>query len=172
MPFTPLHLGPGMAVKAVGQSKFSLIVFGWAQVLVDIQPLVVILSNEGQLHGITHTFAGGMVIGAAAALSGKYLAEFLLNLFRKKNRPPVKVSWPVAWWSGLLGGLGHVLMDSLIYSDMDPFWPLVKGNPLYTLTNSQMLAFCLYSGMVGLLVYGAVKLVESLKKRISKQGLQ
>ncbi|MFZ3150881.1 MAG: hypothetical protein WA116_04270 [Anaerolineaceae bacterium] len=172
MPFTPLHLGPGMAVKAVGQGKFSLIVYGWAQVLVDIQPLVVILSGEGQLHGITHTFAGGAVLGAAAALSGKYLAESLLNLFRKKSRPPVQVSWPVAWWSGLLGGLGHVLMDSLIYSDMNPFWPFVKGNPLCTLTDSQMLAFCLYSGMVGLMVYSAVKLVESLKKRISGQGLR
>ena len=41
MPFTPLHMGPGIAVKAVLQGSFSLMVFGWAQIVMDIQPLVV-----------------------------------------------------------------------------------------------------------------------------------
>jgi hypothetical protein len=39
MPFTPLHMGPGLAVKAVMQRKFSLLVFGWSQVVIDLQPL-------------------------------------------------------------------------------------------------------------------------------------
>ena len=44
MPFTPLHMGPGVLVKAVFQGGFSLMVFGWAQIVMDIQPLVVLLT--------------------------------------------------------------------------------------------------------------------------------
>ncbi|MFZ3069696.1 MAG: hypothetical protein WA110_01040 [Anaerolineaceae bacterium] len=167
MPFTPLHMGPGMAAKALGQGKFSLIVYGWAQIAMDFQPLVVLLTGKGRVHGVTHTFVMGALLGGLAALSGKYLAEFILNLFRKKDRPRVKVSWSVAFLSGLLGGLGHVLLDALIYTDMEPFWPFVQGNPMSILTDFQMLGFCLYSGLAGLLVYGVVKLVGLLHARQS-----
>ncbi len=104
MPFTPLHMGPGMAVKAVAQERFSLVIFGWAQILVDLQPLVVFLTHEGQTHGVTHTFVGGAVLGAAAAASGKPIAEVLLNLFRKKAKPRLHINWKTAWWSGLVAG--------------------------------------------------------------------
>ena len=75
-------MGPGMAVKAIAQDKFSLIIFGWAQILVDLQPLVVVHTHEGQTHGVTHTFVGAAVLGSVAATSGKPLAEALLILFR------------------------------------------------------------------------------------------
>jgi membrane-bound metal-dependent hydrolase YbcI (DUF457 family) len=153
-----------MAVKAVAQERFSLIIFGWAQILVDLQPLVVILTYEGQTHGITHTFLGGAVLGAAAAASGKPLAEGLLNLFRKKSKPRLQVSWKTAWWSGLVGGLSHVLMDALIYPDMSPFWPFVKGTSMDVFTSRDMTAFCLFTGLAGLLVYFVSRGVEALHK--------
>ncbi len=33
MPFTPFHMGPGTAIKAVTGRHFSLTIFGFAQVL-------------------------------------------------------------------------------------------------------------------------------------------
>ncbi len=42
MPFTPFHMGPGLLIKAVLQGAFSLMVFGWAQIVMDIQPLVTV----------------------------------------------------------------------------------------------------------------------------------
>ena len=39
MPFTPIHLGPGAALKAIGGRHFSFMVFGGSQVLMDIEPL-------------------------------------------------------------------------------------------------------------------------------------
>ncbi len=51
MPFTPFHMGPGIVVKALLQGSFSLMVFGWAQIVMDIQPLFVLISGEGHLHG-------------------------------------------------------------------------------------------------------------------------
>ena len=46
MPFTPFHLGPGAVFKAIGGRHFSFMVFGGAQVLMDIEPLVGILRGS------------------------------------------------------------------------------------------------------------------------------
>ncbi len=58
MPFTPLHMGPGLLIKAALQGSFSLMVFGWAQILMDLQPLFVMWSGAGRLHGFYHTYFG------------------------------------------------------------------------------------------------------------------
>lgn len=39
MPFTPIHIGPEIFIKAHLQGSFSLMVFGWTQVIMDIQPV-------------------------------------------------------------------------------------------------------------------------------------
>ncbi len=49
MPFTPIHMGPGILIKSILQGSFSLMVFGWAQIIMDTQPLVVMLTGEGQV---------------------------------------------------------------------------------------------------------------------------
>ena len=45
MPFTPFHMGPGLAVKAVCGRYFSLVVFGFSQVAIDINRSCVSSSN-------------------------------------------------------------------------------------------------------------------------------
>ena len=51
MPFTPFHLGPGGVLKAVGGRHFSFMVFGGAQVLMDIEVLVRMDLGTPVLHG-------------------------------------------------------------------------------------------------------------------------
>ena len=58
MPFTPLHMGPGIAVKAVMQRQFSLMVFGWSQIVIDLQPLFAMITGKGELHGFSRTYIG------------------------------------------------------------------------------------------------------------------
>jgi len=48
-------MGAGIVVKAVMRNSFSLVVFGGSQIVIDIQPLVVMLTNKGELHGFSHT---------------------------------------------------------------------------------------------------------------------
>ena len=45
MPFTPLHMGPGIFIQALLQGGFSLMAFGWTQIVMDIQPLLVIIDS-------------------------------------------------------------------------------------------------------------------------------
>jgi hypothetical protein len=82
MPFTPFHMGPGIVVKTALQSSFSLMVFGWSQVAIDIQPLVVLLTGKGELHGFSHTFLGATLIGLFCGFTGKHLGEFGLRVIR------------------------------------------------------------------------------------------
>ncbi len=56
MPMTPLHLGPGIFLKAVLRGSFSLMVFGYANILIDLLPLVALTSGSGAVHGWTHTW--------------------------------------------------------------------------------------------------------------------
>lgn len=53
-------------------------VFGGAQVLMDIEPLLGLIQNRLVLHGYTHTLAGALLIGLAAALTGRPISAFVI----------------------------------------------------------------------------------------------
>jgi len=155
VPFTPFHMGPGLLVKALLQGSFSLMVFGWAQIIMDIQPLVVLLTGEGNLHGFSHTYFGATLIGIGSALTGKYAAELGLRIIGQARNLPI--SWPVAFISALIGSLSHVLLDSVMHADVEPFSPFMLNNPLLGfLTVEALHKFCLYSGLLGAGLYFAV----------------
>lgn len=155
MPFTPFHMGPGLLVKALLQGSFSLMVFGWAQIIMDIQPLVVFLSGEGHLHGFSHTYIGATLIGVGSALTGKYAAEFCLRLIGQARYLPI--SWPVAIASAFIGSFSHVLLDSVMHADVEPFSPFMLNNPFLGFVSVGTLhKFCLYSGLFGVGLYFAV----------------
>ncbi len=94
----------------------------------DIQPLVVLLTDEGHLHGFTHTYIGTFVIAAFSALTGKYAAEYGLGFLGLTRQVPI--SWPITIISAYIGTFSHILLDSIMYADMAPFAP-VTGNWLF-----------------------------------------
>ena len=55
MPFTPFPMGAGLAVKAVAERHFSVLMFGWAQVAMDLEPGAGLLLGWERLHGWSHT---------------------------------------------------------------------------------------------------------------------
>jgi len=165
MPFTPVHMGPGLLLKSIFQGGFSLMVFGWAQIVMDIQPLVVLLTGEGPLHGFTHTYVGAGFLAIFSALTGKYLSEFGLKLFRIVKDPGFHIRWRVSFISAFLGSFSHVLFDSFMHSDLEPFYPFTPVNQLHGLISVSMLhKLCLYSGLVGLVLFYSVLLLQFLKR--------
>ncbi len=155
MPFTPIHMGPGILFKSILQGSFSLMVFGWTQIVMDVQPLIVMISGEGHLHGFTHTYIGAVIIAIFAALSGKYLSELglkLLGVSKKIN--PISITWWVVFLSAFIGSFSHVLLDSIMHSDVEPFFPFMMDNQLLGLITVPMLhKVCLYSGLFGAAIY-------------------
>jgi membrane-bound metal-dependent hydrolase YbcI (DUF457 family) len=154
MPFTPLHMGPGILIKALLQSSFSLMVFGWSQVVMDVQPLIVMITGEGHLHGFSHTYTGATLLAIFSALSGKYLSEVGLYLLGLNKLWQVKLSWWVSFLSALIGTFTHVFLDSIMHADVEPFFPLTTSNQFLGLISVQSIhKVCLYSGLVGGLLY-------------------
>ena len=155
-------MGPGILVKAILQGSFSLMVFGWAQIVMDIQPLFVLITGNGQLHGFSHTYIGATLLAVFSALSGKYLSEIglkLLGISKKENR--IKIRWWISFLSAFIGTYSHVALDSIMHSDVEPYYPLPKENGLLALINvHQLHQLCIYSAMVGAIIYYSVQYVR------------
>jgi len=166
MPFTPIHMGPGILFKAIFQGSFSLMVFGWSQIIMDIQPLIVLFTGEGHLHGFTHTYVGAVLLAIFSALSGKYLGEFALKLMKVTKEKEITILWKVSFFSATLGCFSHVLLDSFMHSDIQPLYPFTLSNPLLDVITTTMLhKICLYSGLVGIvLFYLVIWFKKSAKK--------
>lgn len=151
-------MGPGILVKAILQGSFSLMVFGWAQIVMDLQPLFVLVTGNGHLHGFSHTYVGAGLLAVLSALSGKYLSEVglkILGISKKGN--PIKVSWWVSFLSAFIGTYSHVVLDSIMHSDVEPYYPLSQENGLLGLiTALQLHQLCIYSALVGAIIYYSV----------------
>ncbi len=152
-------MGPGILIKAILQGSFSLMVFGWAQIIMDIQPLVVLITGDGHLHGFSHTYLGAFLLAIISALSGKYLSEFGLIILRVAKRSnPIKITWWIAFISAYIGTISHVALDSIMHVDVEPFYPWFKNNPFFGFLNiAEIHKLCLYSGLVGAGIYYLVQ---------------
>ncbi len=159
MPFTPLHMGPGLLIKSVLQGSFSLMIFGWAQIAMDIKPLIVMINGEGHIHGFTHTYIGASLIAIFAAITGKYLSEFGLKFFEIPTPNSGKIFWWVSFLSAFIGTFSHVFLDSIMHADVQPFYPISLLNGLHQYISVGLLhKFCIYSGLIGAAIYYLVSL--------------
>jgi hypothetical protein len=156
VPFTPLHMGPGITVKAVMQRRFSLMVFGWSQIVIDLQPLFVMVTGKGELHGFSHTYVGATLIGLFCALSGKYLGELGLRILGEPRHLPI--SWPVSFASAYIGTYTHVAIDSIMHADIQPLAPFTEDSVLHGIISIEALHLvCVSSAVIGGLVYYVVE---------------
>jgi hypothetical protein len=103
MPFTPIHMGAGLLIKPLMLRGFSLMVFGWSQIAMDIQPLVNMILGIYPIHGISHTYIGATLIAIFCGYTGKYLGEFGLKLIKEESYLPI--SFKVAFTSAFVGTL-------------------------------------------------------------------
>ncbi len=162
MPFTPLHLGPATVVKAVVKEKFSLTVFGLAQLLMDIQPLAAMLGADIELHGLSHTYVGATLIGLISGLAGRpfrrklwhYLGFQIQFPGQRIIRLNPNISWPIIMISAFFGTYSHVFLDSFMHADLTPYYPLAIENTwVHIFSIEQLYAFCFWSGLIGSGVY-------------------
>jgi hypothetical protein len=153
VPFTPFHLGPGAAFKAIGGRHFSFVVFGGSQVLMDIEPLVRMILGTSILHGPTHTLIGALFIGALASITGKPIGNFALRVLDIPHRP---ITWRASGIGGFVGTFSHVAFDSVMHDDVRPWWPFFDGGSLLGIVSLGALhLICLALGAVGAIVLAA-----------------
>ena len=148
MPFTPFHLGPGAVFKAVGGDRFSFMVFGGSQVLIDLEPGLRLMTESVPLHGFTHTLIGALLIGTFAGVIGKPISERVLY---GMDIPCHGVTWTVSFMSAYIGTVSHVILDAIMHWDVKLAYPFALSNPLLGLISDGWLnLLCLACGVLGI----------------------
>ncbi|MGH1461127.1 MAG: metal-dependent hydrolase [Neptuniibacter sp.] len=120
----------------------------------DIQPLFVLITGEGHLHGFSHTYIGASLLAILAALSGKYLSQLGLKLLKISAPRAANIPWWVVFTSAFIGSYSHVFLDSIMHYDVQPFFPIYLSNSFLGMVSvSTLHKICLYSGLIGAAIY-------------------
>ena len=141
MPITPLHMGPGMVLKAALGRRMSVVAFGLSQVVIDVEPLLAFLLGWTVLHGWTHTVLGATLIAAAVAAVGRRPSEWIVRRWNRELRyhkldrfqSPEAITVGQVACGAFIGTWSHVAIDSLMHPDLRPFAPFSQARPLLDL---------------------------------------
>ena len=175
MPFTPFHMGPGLAAKAALGRRFSVPLYGFMQVAIDGEVLAgYMLRGDLSFHKITHTFAGATAVAAVTLLLLRPSLGLGMRLWNRVTRAmpgsalhmEPRLSPLAAALSAFGGAWGHVLLDAPTHSHMEPLVPIAKGNPLDGKVSQQrVVGWC-----IGLAVIGSAAILASSRGRRRRQG--
>jgi len=167
MPFTPFHLGPALFFGLVLFAFIDFPTFLVANVIVDLEPFVVIfLGLDYPLHGFFHSFIGGTIVAVILAFVMFRLSnitERVMKLFHLEQT----ASWRRIMVASLLGVYSHILLDTPLYPDIRPFYPF-DVNPFFfsdVFIAIYVYMFCIFSLLTGIIIYIVKLAVQAIKKR-------
>jgi len=139
MPLTPFHFGPSATVAIPLYNKIDVFVFVLANVVIDIEPLIVMTNKlHYPLHGYAHTLIGAIILGSVWGIIAWIFRAPIKTIVQDVFRFPFKPSKGKMILSGILGACFHVLLDSPLYSDIKPFYPSTY-NPMFGLIGHSLM---------------------------------
>jgi hypothetical protein len=170
MPFTALHLGPALVVGLPFRKWMHLPTFLLANVVLDIEPLIVLLFGLNYpVHGYLHTFLSATIIGFLLGFAMFNLEQPMRGIYLKTQLETKKVLPLRAFLIAGIGGTAlHVLFDALIYVEMNPFSPLV-GNPFlsFHLSSLSVYLLCFWLCIFGVACYFLLIAYSKLKRKVT-----
>jgi len=165
MPLTPFHLGPALFLGLVFFSFLDFPTFLLANVIVDVEPMLVFLLDlDYPLHGFFHSFLGGTLAALLLAfIMMKIRGAFSgwLRFFKLEQEYSLKSILAAS----LSGVYIHILLDSRMHVDIKPFYPL-DLNPFLgrgILVGFEVYTICIWMAILGVIVYG-IKLFLTTRK--------
>ncbi len=170
MPFTPFHLGPALAVKSLARKYFSFTLFGFSQIMIDLEPGYYLFKNQWPVHRFLHTYVGATLVLAVALLIGKPICEIALRIWNatvdlgSRFYINARISWLAAVTAAVTGVYSHVFLDSIMHSDIRPLAPFAESNSLlHAITLGHLHLFCIYTGLFGLVVLFLTNMLRGKK---------
>jgi membrane-bound metal-dependent hydrolase YbcI (DUF457 family) len=153
MPFTPYHFGPSGFIGLVFKKWIDIPVFLLANVAVDLEPGIVLLFDLNYPeHGFCHTFLFGTAVGLIWGTLA-YPARSIFGRLMRLIALPYQTNLSKMLLSAVLGVWLHILLDSLCWSNIQPFWPF-HANPLLNLmTVKTVYMLCTMSFVPALFMY-------------------
>ena len=172
MPITPFHFGPAVAAKAISPGYFSFLVFGFTQLVIDAEPAYFIARGDWPIHRFFHTYLGATVAAVFAVALGRPLGELVIGVWNRRLRPSLRSRLEVApripliaaASGAFLGAYSHILLDSVMHSDIRPFSPWSDRNGVLGLMSIGQL-YLLCSGFA--LLGGILKLLVLSRRRVT-----
>ena len=158
MPFTPIHMGPGLLLKACAPRHFSLSVFTFTQILIDVEPLYHLVRGDDLLHQFFHTGLGATLIAFTAWAIGRPASGLALAVWNRTlcaTRASFiaaagAIPQRAALSGAVIGAASHLVLDSIMHHDVAPFAPFSSINPLLdALPLTTLEAGCLVAGILG-----------------------
>lgn len=163
MPLTPFHLGPALFLGLILLKYLDFPTFLIANVIVDVEPLTVILLDLNcPLHGFLHSFLGGtlMAIALTVAMAGvREKFNHILSIFKIEQETTTRKILAAS----LLGIYIHILLDSRMHPDIRPFYPL-DINPFLSrsmLVGLEVHMLCIWMFIGGLITYTVMLILRA-----------
>lgn len=167
MPFTPYHFGPALFLGLLFFGVIDFSTFLVASVIVDIEPFLVLALNlDYPLHGFFHSLLGGILVAIPLAIIMHIINDNFSHLF-SFFKLEQKLSFTRILVASLSGIYIHILLDSRIYTDIQPFFPSTY-NPILTtgiLTELDSYIICILSFFGAVIIY-IIRLSLFNRKRV------
>jgi len=172
MPFTPYHFGPSGFFGLLFRKWLDIPVFVLANVIVDIEVLVIRLLQLGYpKHRYCHTLLIGTAIGALWGIAAYPLRHFFERLMHIFNLP-YEATIRKMVISGVLGVWLHILIDGAYHSDVKVLWPFRAASfwlMVHRLLDKGLIEdICVSFFLAAILLY-AIVLASSTKRDTNKK---
>lgn len=162
MPFTPFHLGPALLFGIVLFRWFDFPTFLIANVIVDSRAALVFFGYlDGRLHGPLHTFVFGIVLAlilSASIYGVKPVLNRILAFFQLEQAR----AWRPVVAAAITGVFLHIWLDSMLYTDIRPFYPTSFNPFLGLLSPFVVYGLCVLAFVLGVIAYGGRLLLPRL----------
>ena len=165
MPFTPLHLGPALLIGLLLFPILDLPALVVSSVILDVEPVYLLFQPHEYLHGFFHTYLGASIIAVP-------LAAIVIFSRRPLNRIAAVFgltqgsSFRKVLLTSLFGVYFHIFLDSFLYPDIRPFYPLTMNpfyNPVSFRVSSLMFDVAMLSFVLTFLVYATRLALRKLR---------
>jgi hypothetical protein len=156
MPVTPFHGGIGLAFKGASGRWFSFLLFCCTQVAIDLESGYHLLRGDWPVHRFLHTFIGAAIMSTVGVFSLRPAATAALRYLARSRAlarwiGSPEIPWQAAATTAIVGCVGHVIPDSIMHSDVEPFAPFAAANPFFEAVDLGTLHLALVVlGIVGL----------------------
>lgn len=154
MPVTHFHFGPGGLITLASRGRASFLAFCAANVVIDVESLVNMLTGAPRIHTFLHTYIGATL--AALAVTALFLP---VRAVARRLPPWRLLAWrdlgvPAVLAGALLGAGSHVVLDSIMHGDITPLAPFSDANGLHRVISLWWLhLLCVLAGVLALLVW-------------------
>lgn len=154
MPFTPYHFGINGAVASIRPKHIDILSCIFANIVIDIQPFLVIYFGVNiNLHGVSHTLIFAIIVCG--------IVFYIYGLLYKKIFKSDKRLYSFVI-GGILGGVLHVILDALMYQDVNIFYPMSNVSINLPFVDYNIKVIC----YTGYLVFFIILLINFILKKL------